>query len=26
MYVGASVVTKPAFPVDESYVLVGIEI
>ena len=26
MYVGASVVTKPPFPVDENYVLVGIEI
>ena len=26
MYVGGAVVTKPPFPVDESFVLVGIEI
>lgn len=26
MYVGGAVVTKPPFPVDEAYVLVGIEI
>lgn len=26
MYVGASVVTRPPYPVDDAYVLVGIEI
>jgi Ornithine decarboxylase antizyme len=26
MYVGATVVTKPPFPVDSAYVLVGLEI
>ena len=26
MYVGGSVVTKPPFPVDEAYVLVGMEV
>lgn len=26
MYVGGTVVTKPAFPVDPAYVLVGLEI